>query len=186
MKKNEIFIFILGIFVVLSFLSSPAYAGHRFDQQIFSPGVGKEPESGFPPEFGHENAEYERSGRIEERTTMMRGADRMAPSYSVRASEYLDRSVFSRDGERIGRIEDLVFSNNGMLHYAIISTATETPNRYAVIPFGHLESTAENSMFTVRLDKEAVENAPVFSRQELADWRNPELLEEVHSYYGSE
>lgn len=109
----------------------------------------------------------------------------------IKASSFKNTTVQNAVGDKIGSIEDLMIdSHNGSAVYAVLSVDTGFLNlgsKYFAIPWEAFSfDTAQKDVFILNVEKDRLEKAPGFEKDEWPDHPQHEFLAEVHSYYGFE
>ena len=172
MKKiGRTFFLLLASMTLVAF---PLYAGHQMGAGKQSPGVGKGPESGVAPGYGHSKMHGEKYHHQGMRSAMD----------TKRASEILGKTVVGSDGKSLGTLHDLVIFGKGSVHYGILER--DNGKDYAAIPFQYLEKLEGKENLILHMDSKKIENAPSFSLKEINDWDNSEIGDKVHGYFGME
>ncbi len=164
MKKVSLTIFVLLVSVFLT--GAVVLAGQHASGESKNPGVGKGPESGMTP--GHHKDSYHHG--------------KMSTSMETKtAGEILGKTVVSEDNQNLGTLHDLVIFGQGMVHYGILNLEGQK-DKYVAIPFNALEKDGEKLVLQMKYRK--VMGAPTFSLEEITDWKDSEIGEKVHSYFG--
>jgi sporulation protein YlmC with PRC-barrel domain len=107
---------------------------------------------------------------------------------TIETSKLIGAKVKVSQGEEVGEIKDVVLDNNGCMAYTVVST-TGGGGRYAagktvVVPWSVYSMTSDPRVFTVRVDRERIYNAPVFEYSRINEYSNPTFINQVYSYYG--
>jgi len=108
----------------------------------------------------------------------------------ILGSRVNDTPVFSKNGERIGHIDDLSIERvSGKVVYAIMSFGgfLGIGEKFHPIPWSLLDYDPERGGYVVPLDKKALEEAPHYDRYELTALGGPEHLsygERIFGFYG--
>jgi sporulation protein YlmC with PRC-barrel domain len=94
-----------------------------------------------------------------------------APNHTlITASRVTGTPVFDRDGERIGRIEDLsIDKHSGQVCYALLDFGgfLGVGDHLLPLPWSQLQYDAQKQGFIVGLDKAELEQAPHYGKLEL-------------------
>src|SRR6266404_7381910 len=104
------------------------------------------------------------------------------------ASKIVGSKVRSSSGEEIGEIKDVVLDNNGCMAYTVVSTGgtgsrvTGTAKMVAV-PW-QVYTPSSDRVYTVRVEKEKIYNAPVFEYSRINEYSTSGWTNNVYSYYG--
>ncbi len=115
--------------------------------------------------------------------TPEKGGEAALMESGFRANQFLDRTARNSQGERVGKVSDFVFGQNGKIEYLILSYRTDGSEKLIPVPFDIVEVTPGNVALTVDISRDRLTNAPALS--EWKDFDNPEWTSEVHSYYES-
>lgn len=108
----------------------------------------------------------------------------------ILANRVIGTPVFSAAGERIGHIDDLSVNRlSGQVIYAVLSFGgfLGIGEKFHPLPWSVLDYHPEWAGFVVPLDKAALEAAPSYSRDELAQLggeRHQAYGERIFQYYG--
>jgi sporulation protein YlmC with PRC-barrel domain len=100
-------------------------------------------------------------------------------------------SVFNKDGETIGHIDDLSIERvSGKVAYAIMSFGgfLGIGERFHPIPWSLLDYDVDRGGYVVPLDKAELKNAPHYDREELIALGGPSHQhygERIYGYYGA-
>ena len=93
---------------------------------------------------------------------------------------YAGYTVYDRDGDKIGKVDDLFLDENDSPEYIGVKMGF-LGTRSTLIPMQMATTDEANGAINVSTDKETVKNGPSFDDdQEIT----PEYEDEVHSYYG--
>jgi sporulation protein YlmC with PRC-barrel domain len=95
--------------------------------------------------------------------------------------------VRNPEGEDLGKIEEIMLDyNNGRIAYAVLSFGgfMGLGNKLFAIPWNALELSTEEHKFILNVDKEKLENAPGFDKNDWPDMANPEWGSKIYSHYG--
>jgi sporulation protein YlmC with PRC-barrel domain len=90
------------------------------------------------------------------------------------ASKIVGSKVRSSSGEEIGEIKDVVLDNNGCMAYTVVSTggaATRVTGtaKMVAVPW-QVYTPSSDRVYTVRVEKEKIYNAPVFEYSRINDY----------------
>jgi len=108
----------------------------------------------------------------------------------ILASRVIDTSVLSPSGERIGKIDDLSVNRfTGEVIYAVVSFGgfLGMGEKFHPLPWSLLDYNTAWRGFVVPLDRETLEAAPTFDREELVELGGTRHLsygERIFGYYG--
>ena len=107
------------------------------------------------------------------------------------ASSIEGTTVRTPADEKVGDIKDIMLdTHSGEVVYAVLSVDTgflNLGNKYFAIPWQALTfDTAQEEVVIFDVNKEKLENAPGFDKDNWPSEPQPEFVDEVHSYYGYE
>jgi sporulation protein YlmC with PRC-barrel domain len=108
----------------------------------------------------------------------------------ILASRVMGKDVFNRKGEHLGYVDDLSIGKvSGKAIYAIMSFGgfLNLGEKFHPVPWSLLDYDRERDAFVVPLDKAALEAAPHYGVDELAELGGPDHLsfgEKIFGYYG--
>ncbi len=103
------------------------------------------------------------------------------PVGSYAASEVIGVPVRSPEGEKLGRIDDLVIdSADGRIVHLVVSHISQTEGRMACIPFSVLSKNGERA-FVLKTTKEALDAAPTHTWVDMANRQHAEM---IFKHYG--
>lgn len=102
-----------------------------------------------------------------------------------RSSQITGMAVSNPQGEKMGKIDDLLIDHSGAVKYAILSHGgvLGIGNKLIAIPWRALKLDKEKRVLVVNVDKAGLEKAPSFDP---ADWpkvTEPESLKKIDIYY---
>ena len=100
----------------------------------------------------------------------------------VSASTIIGESVVNREGEKLGKIHDLVIeANEGRLAYAVLSCDGK---RFAM-PWSVFEFSNTEHKLVLDVDKKKLSEAPGFDKNEdWPDFADRSWGDDIHNYYG--
>jgi sporulation protein YlmC with PRC-barrel domain len=122
---------------------------------------------------------------IAARDSAERSTNSEAMQGSMRVSEMLDTTVKEQGGGDVGQIEDVVFDAQGRASYAILAGPY---NKFYPIPIQALSRSGEDEDFILSMDKDRLDNAPSFAKDE-DNWPNlfdSRYEQQVFGYYGEQ
>ena len=96
--------------------------------------------------------------------------------------------VYNRDGEDLGDIKEIMLNmRTGRVSYAVLSAGgfLGMGERLFAVPWSALTLDTVNKRFTLDVNKERLENAPGFDKDNWPDMSDPTWANGVHSYYGT-
>jgi len=103
------------------------------------------------------------------------------------ASTIINTSVENPSGENLGKIEELMIDlNSGRIAYAVVSFGgfLGIGDKLFALPFEALKVDTINEKIILDVDKETLENAPGFDKDNWPDVTEHAWLVDVYSYYG--
>jgi sporulation protein YlmC with PRC-barrel domain len=106
-----------------------------------------------------------------------------------RASDVIGMDVHNPQGEGLGEIHDLVIDiNNGRVHYAVLSFGgfLGLGEKLFAYPVGLFQTGRDWNELVLDIDREKLENAPGFERNNWPDWNSAEYRDAIDRHYGSE
>jgi sporulation protein YlmC with PRC-barrel domain len=106
---------------------------------------------------------------------------------ALSASTIIGDTVRNRLGEDLGHIKELMLDvEDGRIAYAVLSFGgiLGIGDKLFAVPWRALELRPEERTFYLDVDKEQLENAPGFDKDNWPMTLDREFMTEVHSYYG--
>jgi sporulation protein YlmC with PRC-barrel domain len=103
------------------------------------------------------------------------------------AGAVLGASIFIPSGEELGKVEDLVVDlPRGRMAYALLSFTgfLGLGGRLFAVPWAALTLHQDGRSFVVNVDREVLETAPGFDRDQRPDMEDPRWGGAIHSFYG--
>lgn len=103
------------------------------------------------------------------------------------ASKLAGDRVVNRQGEDLGKIEDLMIDlDRGRIAYAVLSFGgfLGLGDKLFAIPWQALSVDAAEKRFTLGLDKSLLERAPGFDKNHWPDMADPAWGAQLYGYYG--
>lgn len=107
-------------------------------------------------------------------------------NYLLSSSSISGDSVVNPQGEDLGRVEDLMIDPGaGKIEYAVLSFGgfLGLGDKYFAIPFTQLRADRENKRMVLNVDKERLEAAPGFDKDNWPDFADQSFRTTVDSYY---
>jgi sporulation protein YlmC with PRC-barrel domain len=104
------------------------------------------------------------------------------------ASTLSGDKVVNAAGEDLGKLDEIMIDTpTGRVAYAVLSFGgfLGMGNKLFAIPWDKLALDEENKRFILNVDKQTLENAPGFDKDNWPDMTSPSWRAEVYSYYGS-
>lgn len=112
-----------------------------------------------------------------------------ASDASLAASDIIGSRVDNPAGEHLGKIEDLTIDlNQGRIAYAVLSFGgfLGLGDKLFALPWNALKINARDQRFILDVDKETLEAAPGFDKDNWPDMADPAWGSEIHRYYGQQ
>jgi sporulation protein YlmC with PRC-barrel domain len=102
-----------------------------------------------------------------------------------RSSQITGMTVTNPQGEKLGKIDDLLIDQSGALKYAILSHGglLGIGDKLIPIPWRALKLDKEKGTLVVNVEKAALEKAPSFDPKEWPKVIAPESLKNIDTYY---
>jgi sporulation protein YlmC with PRC-barrel domain len=120
-----------------------------------------------------------------------KGANRLKHSSShpqaLSATSLIGSSVVNTQGEDLGKIEDLMVDlNSGRVSYCVLSFGgfLGMGDKYFALPWEAVTVDTGRKVFVLNVDKEILQKAPGFDKDNWPDPEDTEWLTGVHEYYG--
>jgi len=95
--------------------------------------------------------------------------------------------VVNTAGEKLGKIEDFMLdAESGRIRYAVLSFGgvLGIGNKLFAVPPEALAFDAASQRLTLDIDRQRLENAPGFDRDNWPNFADPALANEIYGYYG--
>jgi sporulation protein YlmC with PRC-barrel domain len=101
------------------------------------------------------------------------------------ASNLVGHSVRNIAGETLGKVEELVVDPaTGAVHFAVLSLSGLMQDRYIAVPYSALEFVAGRDYVLLDMDKNVLERAPLFTRDQWPNFSDPAWRSRAYTYYG--
>lgn len=103
------------------------------------------------------------------------------------ATTMIGDDVRNPQGEDLGKVEELMIDlATGRVSYAVVSFGgfLGLGDKLFALPWESLTLDQENRCFVVDVDRETLEEAPGFDKDEWPQVHDPVWLERVYTYYG--
>lgn len=116
-------------------------------------------------------------------------AAQVGQSKSLKVSEMIGYTVRNPEGQELGEIEELVIDPaNGRIAYAVLSFGgfLGMGDKYFAVPWEALKPMPTQNSFSLNMDKEKLENAPGFDKNNWPDLADREWNKNVHRFYNLE
>jgi sporulation protein YlmC with PRC-barrel domain len=104
------------------------------------------------------------------------------------ASTITGDEVRNPEGDDLGKIEEVMLDmGSGRISYAVLSFGgvMGLGDKLFAIPWSALELDPDNKCFVLDVEKEKLENAPGFDKDNWPSFADNAWATQIHSYYGS-
>ncbi len=108
---------------------------------------------------------------------------------TLSSSSITGTDVVNPQGENLGHIEDLMIDlDTGRISYAVLSFGGifGIGNKLFAVPMESLTINTEDENFVMNVDKERLEDAPGFDKDNWPETNNTDFRTEVYTYYNVE
>ncbi len=105
------------------------------------------------------------------------------------ASTLVGDAVVNARGEDLGKLEDIMIHvDSGKVAYAVLSFGgfLGMGDKLFAIPWEALSLDEDNKQFILDVDKEKLEHAPGFDKDNWPDMADPTWGKQIYGYYGYE
>lgn len=106
---------------------------------------------------------------------------------ALSASTLIGDDVVNTAGEDLGNVEEIMLDiNSGRVVYAVLSFGgfLGLGDKYFAVPWDALTLDTESHAFVLDVDRETLENAPGFDKDNWPETGDNTWLVEVYDYYG--
>ena len=96
-------------------------------------------------------------------------------------------NVYNRDGEKLGSVEAMMIDKmSGQVRFAVMSFGgfLGMGEKYHQLPWNGLSYDLDHKGYVVNLNREALEAAPVFTREEIDSFDYGDQSTSIDNYYG--
>ena len=127
----------------------------------------------------------------EERDTygMYKSDDKKGPGPRLMGADTLiGEDVYNHKDEDLGDIKEIMLDmTTGQVAYAVLSFGgfLGIADKLFAVPWNALKLDTENKRFILEVDKEQLESAPGFDKDDWPDMADPTWQNTIHSYYGT-
>ncbi len=127
----------------------------------------------------------------EERDTygMYKNADKKGPGPRLMGADTLiGEDVYNHKGEELGDIKEIMLDmSTGGIAYAVLSSGgfMGIADKLFAVPWSALKLDTVKKCFLLDVDKERLESAPGFDKDDWPDMADPGWQNTVNSYYGA-
>lgn len=104
----------------------------------------------------------------------------------VKASEITGVDVKNMDGENLGTINEVVIDKAfGKVNYLVLEFGGVLGfgNKFFALPWHLFRYDRIEDCFLIDINKERLENAPGFDKENWPDFASPEFTTKIHKYY---
>jgi sporulation protein YlmC with PRC-barrel domain len=108
-------------------------------------------------------------------------------SHVLSADSLSGDAVVNSAGEKLGKIEDFMLDvGSGRIRYAVLSFGgmLGIGNKLFAVPPEALTVDTDNKRLILDVDRERLENAPGFDKDNWPNFADPTLGREIYGYYG--
>ena len=106
---------------------------------------------------------------------------------TISATTLIGDKVRNRQGEDLGKIEDLMTDlESGCVAYAVLSFGgvLGTGDKLFAVPWEALSLDQRENVFIMNIDKQRLEQAPGFDKNNWPDFADPTWGSDIYRYYG--
>lgn len=103
------------------------------------------------------------------------------------ANTLLGNDVYNKDGEDLGDIKEIMIDMaSGKVAYAVLSFGglLGMGDKLFAVPWSALTLDTVNKRFVLDVEKDKLENAPGFDKDQWPDMADTTWSKEIHDYYG--
>lgn len=118
-----------------------------------------------------------------------RHSARVADALMLSSSSLVGNRVCNRSQQDVGDIKDLMLdTTTGKIEYAVLSFGTflGMGEKLFAVPFSALTLDTENKRFNLDVDKQRLNEAPGFDKNDWPDMADQIWARSIHNYYGAE
>ena len=104
------------------------------------------------------------------------------------ADTLIGEDVYNTQDEDLGDIKEIMLDmNNGKIAYAVLSFGgfLGMGDKLFAVPWNALTLDTENKRFILNVDKDRLQSAPGFDKDDWPDMADPSWQNTIHSYYGT-
>jgi sporulation protein YlmC with PRC-barrel domain len=104
------------------------------------------------------------------------------------ADTLIGEDVYNQKDEDLGDIKEIMLDmNSGRIAYAVLSFGglMGMGDKLFAVPWEALKLDTENERFILNVDKDRLESAPGFDKDNWPDMADPTWQNTIHSYYGT-
>lgn len=104
------------------------------------------------------------------------------------ADTLIGEDVYNHKGENLGDIKEIMLDmNNGKIAYAVLSFGgfMGVGDKLFTVPWNAMKLDTENKCFILNVDKDHLDSAPGFNKEDWPDMADPNWQNTINSYYGA-
>ncbi|MGZ8227616.1 MAG: PRC-barrel domain-containing protein [Methylococcaceae bacterium] len=116
------------------------------------------------------------------------GKEKGPGPYLMGADTLIGNDVFNPKGEDVGDIKEFMLDmSSGKVCYAVLSFGgfLGMGEKLFAVPWSALKLDRLNKRFELNVDKDRLENAPGFDKDNWPDMADQSWVNKIHSYYGT-
>jgi hypothetical protein len=98
-----------------------------------------------------------------------------------RVSAVIGTSVVLREKASLGKIEDIVLSEEGCVEYLVVAYQ----EKFILVPWVATQVDFERRTVLVDIEKERFKEVPTFTREKWPDFSDTKYIEKIHTFYGT-
>jgi len=98
-----------------------------------------------------------------------------------RVSAVIGTSVALRENASLGKVEDIVLSEDGCVEYLVVAYQ----EKYILVPWVATRVDFERRTVLVDIEKERFKEIPTFTREKWPDFSDTKYIEKIHTFYGT-
>jgi sporulation protein YlmC with PRC-barrel domain len=123
------------------------------------------------------------------KSTTYKSYDKEGPGPRLMGADTLiGEDVYNHKDEDLGDIKEIMIDvNNGTIAYAVLSFGgfLGIADKLFAVPWKALKLDTENKRFILNVDKERLESAPGFDKDNWPDMADPNWQNTINAYYGT-
>ncbi|MEN9659853.1 MAG: hypothetical protein RL571_3318 [Pseudomonadota bacterium] len=105
------------------------------------------------------------------------------------ANTLIDNNVFNQKDEDLGQIKEIMLDvASGCISYAVLSFGgvLGMGTKFFAVPWSALKLDPVKKRFILKVDKDRLEKAPGFDKDDWPNMADPTWEQNIHAYYGTE
>jgi len=106
----------------------------------------------------------------------------------VKTKEVIGVPVKNASNEGLGKIEELIISKvSGQVSYAVLSFGgfLGMGDKFFALPWNTLKYNAQENCFMLNVEKQKLQNAPGFDKNNWPNWADQQFVDSIAAYYQS-